>query len=370
MSEDHIKVVCRVRPANARESSSSGQARTCITIPENSNTVVLNAKPESKSFTFDYAADANVTQDNMFQLVGLPITESCLQGYNGTILCYGQTGSGKTYTIFGNALDRISSADQLEKEPLRGLVPRVLGHLWETFAASKAADETYRFNCKCSFYEIYQERVFDLLDMAGSQNPAGLSVREDAKEGVYVEGCTEEDVATIAAAHDALVKGYQNRHVAETNMNRESSRSHAVFQLSLETSTERPADGIVIKRKARFSMVDLAGSERQKDTNATGERLKEASVINKSLSTLGHVINTLADIASNGGRKHIHYRDSKLTFLLRDSLGGNSKVGAHCYSLLHRLSFLISAQLLILIDYAGCYTLTRGDLPRRDVVYA
>lgn len=234
--------------------------------------------------------------------------------------------SGKTYTIFGNALDRISDSSQLDNEPLRGLVPRVLGHLWGSFKDASMKDDKYTFQCKCSFYEIYQERVFDLLDVSTSPSAAGLSVREDAKEGVYVEGCTEEVVASIEAAHGLLVKGYQNRHVAETNMNRESSRSHAVFQLSLETSYERSEDGIVTRRKSRFSMVDLAGSERQKDTNASGERLKEASVINKSLSTLGHVINTLADVASNGGRKHIHYRDSKLTFLLRDSLGGNSKV--------------------------------------------
>lgn len=326
MSEDHIKVVCRIRPANSRESSSSGQVRQCLTIPDSSNTVVLNAKPENKSFTFDFTADADITQERMFQEVGLPITESCLQGYNGTILCYGQTGSGKTYTIFGNSIDTISDCNRLEKEPLRGLVPRVLEHLWDSFTEAQRADDKYTFECKCSFYEIYQERVFDLLDVSGSQNVAGLQVREDSKQGVYVEGCTEEAVTSTKDAHAILVKGYQNRHVAETNMNRESSRSHAVFQLSIETSTERPGDGIVVRRKARFSMVDLAGSERQKDTNASGERLKEASVINKSLSTLGHVINALADVASNGGRKHIHYRDSKLTFLLRDSLGGNSKV--------------------------------------------
>jgi kinesin family protein 15 len=260
----------------------------------------------------------------MFQQVGLPITEKCLQGYNGTVLCYGQTGSGKTYTIFGNSMDTISDSALVEKEPLRGLVPRVFEHLWESFGRSKAADDKFSYTCHCAFYEIYQERVFDLLDMSGAQTVAGLSVREDAKEGVYVEGCTEQACLSVQDAHSVLLKGYQNRHVAETNMNRESSRSHAVFQLSLETGTEN-ADGIVVRRKARFSMVDLAGSERQRDTNASGERLKEASVINKSLSTLGHVINTLADVASNGGRKHIHYRDSKLTFLLRDSLGGNSK---------------------------------------------
>lgn len=330
MSEDHIKVVCRIRPANQREGTGTGSSgvRKCLSIPEDSNTVFLNSKPESKAFPFDLAADENVTQDEIFREVGLPITRSCLEGYNGTILCYGQTGSGKTFTTFGASIDAILDDEQVERDPLRGLVPRVLEHLLDSIAETRKTKVNYSAVCKCSFYEIYQEKVFDLLDIA-SHSVAGLSVREDAKEGVYVEGCTETVVTSVKEAHRILVQGYKNRHVAETSMNRESSRSHAVFQLSIETSETRQ-DGVTVKRNARFSMVDLAGSERQKDTNATGDRLKEASVINKSLSTLGHVINTLADVSASGGRRHIHYRDSKLTFLLRDSLGGNSKVCSMC----------------------------------------
>ncbi len=158
------------------------------------------------------------------------------------------------------------------REPLRGLVPRVMEHLWSDIEQKKAdATKNFTFVCKCSFYEIYQEKIFDLLDVSGQNSSAGLSVREDSKEGVYVEGCTETPVLCIRDAHQILVKGYQNRHVAETSMNRESSRSHAVFQLSVECS-ETTADGVRTKRSARFSMVDLAGSERQKDTNATGDR--------------------------------------------------------------------------------------------------
>lgn len=183
------------------------------------------------------------------------------------------------------------------------------------------------YTCRCSFYEIYQEKVFDLLDnTSGASNCGGLSVREDSRHGVYVEGCIQEEVRSPSDASRVLAIGYRNRHVGETAMNRESSRSHAVFQLVVETSEVK--GDVRTTRSSRFSMVDLAGSERQKDTNATGDRLKEASQINKSLSALGNVINALADVSSSGNRRHIHYRDSKLTFLLRDSLGGNSKVNA------------------------------------------
>lgn len=232
----------------------------------------------------------------------------------------------KTYTIFGNSIDTIANFDEIRSEPLRGLVPRVLEHLLDSANDALNLNANSTFTCKCSFYEIFQEKVFDLLEINSLQSMGGLSVREDSKEGVYVEGCSEHAVTCVRDAHAILIQGYQNRHVAETAMNRESSRSHAVLQLSIEISETRPEDGVIVKKRSRFTMVDLAGSERQKDTNATGDRLKEASVINKSLSTLGHVINTLADIAASGGRRHIHYRDSKLTFLLRDSLGGNSKV--------------------------------------------
>ena len=218
-------------------------------------------------------------------------------------------GSGKTHTIFGDNAQEAS----------RGLVPRVLEYLWSHISVQNA---NTKFTCKCSFYEIYQERVFDLL--TSNPSSAGLNVREDSKSGVYVEGVTEEVVASPADAQRVLAMGYANRHVGETAMNRESSRSHAVFQLHIQTAEEH--EGVSTHRSARFSMVDLAGSERQKDTNATGDRLKEASQINKSLSALGNVINALADVSTNGTRRHVHYRDSKLTFLLRDSLGGNSKV--------------------------------------------
>ena len=317
---NHIKVVCRIRPANTRELN--GGLRQSVHAKESN--IVANTKPEPRSFTFDYSAGESVTQEEIFNEVGIPITKSCVEGYNGTILCYGQTGSGKTYTIFGpDTANGVEEDEESLKQ--RGLVPRVLDYIWDNLAQNEVTVAgTKTFSCRCSFYEIYQERVYDLLDSAGASNERGLSVREDAKHGVYVEGCTEEQVSSPMDAKRVLALGYRNRHVGATSMNRESSRSHAVFQLVIDTTMEK--QGVRTLKTARFSMIDLAGSERQKDTNASGERLKEASQINKSLSALGNVINALAAVSTSGGRKHIHYRDSKLTFLLRDSLGGNSKV--------------------------------------------
>ena len=318
---NHIKVVCRIRPANTKERN--GGLRQSVVVKETS--VIANTKPEPKAFTFDYAAGEDVSQEEIFEKVGVPITKSCVEGYNGTILCYGQTGSGKTHTIFGP--DHVSTIDIKDDEEMkqRGLVPRVLDYLWDHLAQGESTSGgTKSFTCRCSFYEIYQERVYDLLDSSSNCNDRGLSVREDSKLGVYVEGCTEEQVNSPSDAKRVLTIGYRNRHVGATNMNRESSRSHAVFQLIIDTTVVK--ENVRTLKSSRFNMIDLAGSERQKDTNATGERLKEASQINKSLSALGNVINALAAVSHSGGRKHIHYRDSKLTFLLRDSLGGNSKV--------------------------------------------
>jgi kinesin family protein 15 len=259
-------------------------------------------------------ADEQVSQEEMFQLVGMPITQTCLEGFNGTIICYGQTGSGKSYTTFGTT---DGSPDG------QGLVPRVLDYLWRTIGDDSKAT---RYTCKCSFYEIYQERVFDLLDLSST---GSLDVREDVKKGVFVEGITEELVSSAEDVARVLESGNKNRHIGETAMNRESSRSHAVFTLIIDAHDDQ-ADGLHCHRQSRFSMVDLAGSERQRDTSASGERLKEAGVINKSLSALGNVIKSLAErskvVDGLVKTQHIHYRDSKLTFLLRDSIGGNSKV--------------------------------------------
>lgn len=316
MMEDHIKVVCRVRPLNSK--SLSQQRSQAVTVHDN-NTIVVNSKPAPQTFSFDFIANELITQEEMFETIGLPIIKTCMEGYNATILCYGQTNSGKSHTIFGNS-DTVTISNTNNE---RGLVPRVLEYLWQhisTFSIKKTS-----FNVHCSFYEIYQERVYDLLDGKSNND---LQIREDTKLGVFVDGITEELVSSPEDASRILAFGYTNRHVGATTMNRESSRSHAVFLLTLKVIEEQD-NGTQICRRSRFSLVDLAGSERQRDTNASGEQLKEASQINKSLSALGNVINSLCldrNSTTNGTRpRHVQYRDSKLTFLLRDSIGGNSK---------------------------------------------
>jgi len=321
--EDNIKVVVRTRPLNKREIAAN--CSNLVTCSEADKSVHLHCKPESKHFTFDHVAGEDSTQEGVFQHVGVPLTESCLQGFNGTIIAYGQTGSGKTHTLFGSSGNDTSSE--------RGLVPRVFEYLWQKMSTAElsVAADAPSYSCKCSFYEIYNERVFDLLAEGGtgagggsSHGPAGLSIREDQKKGVYVDGITEAAVSSPADASRVLKLGYRNRHVGCTAMNRDSSRSHAVFLLTVAVNSIN-SSGLLVTNSATFSLVDLAGSERQKATQAEGVRLKEASKINQSLSTLGSVIHALSVAVGNSKATFVRYRDSALTFLLRDSLGGNSK---------------------------------------------
>ncbi|CAM9124990.1 unnamed protein product, partial [Hapterophycus canaliculatus] len=327
--DNRIKVVCRVRPPVSRETHGSKTlANRCVAVADDKCTVTLNSKPQEKNFTFDYAAGEESTQEELFEEVGKPVTEACLEGYNGTIFCYGQqTGSGKTFTTFGPGavMENHLNPSDPKSYALRGLVPRVLEYLYANIARQvDIGGGKVSYSCKCSFYEIFNEKVFDLVDESNRDNPMGLTVREDTRKGVYVEGLMEEKVDGVESACEILHRGFRNRHVGETAMNRESSRSHAVFTLVIQATEVVEEEGLTRSRVARFNLVDLAGSERQKDTQASGERLKEASNINKSLSTLGQVINALVE-KSAGRFRHVHYRDSKLTFLLRDSLGGNSK---------------------------------------------
>lgn len=280
--------------------------KSCLTVDK--NTITLDTKADAKPFCFDYVASDKATQEDIFEKAGRPFADACLQGYNATVFAYGQTGAGKTYTIQG------PSQDQHEDSKLRGLMPRVLEYVFERARLKKDVE----FMAKYSYLEIYNEVIIDLLD-AQSEN---LNLREDIKKGVYVENLIEEIAESVEDVMEGMRRGKGNRHVGATTVNKESSRSHSVFTLTIESKSKR--DGVLNVLSSRFHIIDLAGSERQKVTDAVGERLKEAGMINKSLSALGNVINSLVDI-SQGKSRHVHYRDSKLTFLLKDSLGGNSK---------------------------------------------
>uniref|UniRef100_A0A0E0I4M3 Kinesin motor domain-containing protein n=1 Tax=Oryza nivara TaxID=4536 RepID=A0A0E0I4M3_ORYNI len=301
----NVQVLIRIRPINAAESTANGQRR-CL-VQDSSKTLSWTGHPDTM-FTFDHVACETISQEKLFGVVGLPMVENCMSGYNGCLFAYGQTGSGKTYTMMGE-LSKLDN--ELSKDS--GLTPRIFEYL---FARIKEEEERRRedklkYICKCSFLEIYNEQITDLLEPSSTN----LQIREDIKKGVYVENLMECYVSSVK-------DGVANRKMAATNMNSESSRSHSVFTCVIESRWER--DSMTHLRFGRLNLVDLAGSERQKSSGAEGERLKEAANINRSLSTLGLVIMTLVDVA-NGKNRHVPYRDSRLTFLLQDSLGGNSK---------------------------------------------
>ncbi|XP_065855642.1 LOW QUALITY PROTEIN: kinesin-like protein KIN-12D [Euphorbia lathyris] len=311
---DHnVQVVIRVRPLNSMEKSTNGYNR-CLKQESDQSITWIGQQPETR-FTFDHVACETIDQEMLFRVACLPMVENCLSGYNSCMFAYGQTGSGKTYTMLGEINDL-----EVKPSPHRGMTPRIFEFLFARIQAEEESrrDERLKYNCKCSFLEIYNEQITDLLDPSSTN----LLLREDAKQGVYVENLSEFEVHTVSDIVKLLTQGSLNRKVAATNMNRESSRSHSVFTCVIESRWEK--DSTTNLRFARLNLVDLAGSERQKSSGAEGDRLKEAANINKSLSTLGHVIMILVDVA-NGRTRHIPYRDSRLTFLLQDSLGGNSK---------------------------------------------
>eukprot|EP00887_Chlorella_sp_A99_P003515 scaffold7.g3515.t1 len=287
---DNIKVVVRVRPKNEREGSLGGAV--CVQ-PLSRSTLRIASHPEPHTFAFDHVADERASQDSMFRVAGQPIMENCLAGYNSCIFAYGQTGSGKTHTMLGADGQACDPTDEN-----RGLIQRVFEHLFARIQGRQAADGGARYSLRCSFLEIYNECITDLLTDAPASGSAGLAVREDLRRGVYVEGLREVEVASVDEVVALLQAGAAHRRVAETEMNEMSSRSHSVFTATLEC---RFSDefGSQHLRFSRLHLVDLAGSERQKSSGAAGERLREASSINK--------------------------RDSRLTFLLQDSLGGNAK---------------------------------------------
>ncbi|KAL9674626.1 hypothetical protein QQ045_030898 [Rhodiola kirilowii] len=310
---DHnVQVLIRIRPISQLESVSQGHGR-CLK-QESAQSLVWLGHPETR-FTFDHVACETISQEKLFKVAGLPMVENCMSGYNSCMFAYGQTGSGKTYTMMGD----IQEMDGKLNEDC-GITPRIFEYLFSkiTMEETKRKDEKLKYCCKCSFLEIYNEQITDLLEPSS----INLQIREDLKKGVYVENLKEHTVTTVADVIKLLVQGATNRKVASTHMNSESSRSHSVFTCTIESHWEK--NSMTHMRFGRLNLVDLAGSERQKTSGTEGDRLKEAANINKSLSTLGLVIMSVVDMAQ-GKQRHVPYRDSRLTFLLQDSLGGNSK---------------------------------------------
>ncbi|KAJ1901006.1 Kinesin-like protein kif15 [Kickxella alabastrina] len=310
---DNIQVFMRIRPLSEDEFRRDRTTESAVRMLSE-NTVSIPSQ-RTENFTFDFVGNEDCTQQDVFEAVGKRAVEQCMQGYNGTIFAYGQTGSGKTFTMQG-ARDEFTGPD----DELRGLIPRCFEYLFARIAEEEArSGGRVKYLCKASYIEIYNETIYDLLDPMMRT----CAIREDIKKGIFIDNVSEETVQDPNEAYNIFMRGAHSRHVSATSMNRESSRSHSVLMLVIQSLTQTEDTGLTEIRESTFNLVDLAGSERQKLANTSGLRLKEAANINKSLSTLGNVINSLVDIG-NGKSRHVNYRDSKLTFLLRDSLGGNS----------------------------------------------
>uniref|UniRef100_A0A8C9ASX9 Kinesin-like protein n=1 Tax=Prolemur simus TaxID=1328070 RepID=A0A8C9ASX9_PROSS len=303
---DNVKVVVRCRPLNEREKSMC--YRQAVSVDEMRGTITVHKIDSSneppKTFTFDTVFGPESKQLDVYNLTARPIIDSVLEGYNGTIFAYGQTGTGKTFTMEG-----VRAVPEL-----RGIIPNSFAHIFGHIA--KAEGDT-RFLVRVSYLEIYNEEVRDLL---GKDQTQRLEVKERPDVGVYIKDLSAYVVNNADDMDRIMTLGHKNRSVGATNMNEHSSRSHAIFTITIECS-EKGVDGNMHVRMGKLHLVDLAGSERQAKTGATGQRLKEATKINLSLSTLGNVISALVD----GKSTHVPYRNSKLTRLLQDSLGGNSK---------------------------------------------
>jgi len=255
-------------------------------------------------FAFDCVMRPETEQREVYDRTARPLLHKVLEGYNGCLFAYGQTGSGKTFTMQGSS----------EK---KGIIPTLCTEL---FGEIKECAEKRNITVVCSVLEIYNEKVRDL----SVDSSDDLSIREDSAEGgkgIHVEGLTEVQVRSCEEVLDCIAKAQQRRAVGKTNMNEHSSRSHSVVTLRIGAYDCDDVDGATLT-VSKLHLIDLAGSERQKATGATGDRLKEGAQINLSLSALGNVINALTERTSGG--RHIPYRDSKLTRMLQDSLGGNS----------------------------------------------
>jgi Kinesin motor domain len=336
-NSDRVRVAVRCRSPLASESVGN-PAVHCI--DDESISVQTALGRPTRDFKFDFVSDNTCTQEMMFEQAGRPVVECAMSGFNGTIFAYGQTGSGKTYTMTGPTA--ATCKDAVDE---RGVVPRACEAIFEHVAAYTSAEVTFKVSA--SYLEIYNEKIRDLLvDQKQQQREQrermertsassvklpvrvmcnkGIYLRETASGEILVEGGRLWiDVTNERECIKAMLKGSASRTVGKTAMNCESSRSHAIFTIAItQTST------VTMKQRvSQLHLVDLAGSERQKSTQATGERLKESNEINKSLTSLGNVIQALVDVATMKGNsnRHIPYRDSKLTFLLKDALGGNSK---------------------------------------------
>ncbi|XP_072851918.2 kinesin-like protein KIF1A isoform X47 [Pogona vitticeps] len=324
MAGASVKVAVRVRPFNSREMSKDSK---CIIQMSGSTTTIINPKQPKetpKSFSFDYSYWSHTTpedinyasQKQVYRDIGEEMLQHAFEGYNVCIFAYGQTGAGKSYTMMGR-----------QEKDQQGIIPQLCEDLFSRI--NDTTNDNMSYSVEVSYMEIYCERVRDLLN---PKNKGNLRVREHPLLGPYVEDLSKLAVTSYNDIQDLMDSGNKARTVAATNMNETSSRSHAVFNIIFTQKRHDAETDITTEKVSKISLVDLAGSERADSTGAKGTRLKEGANINKSLTTLGKVISALAEMDSgpNKNKKKkktdfIPYRDSVLTWLLRENLGGNSR---------------------------------------------
>ena len=324
---EYLKVMVRIRPPLPREIEFGIPFRSISEVSSDNKMIIIYeylgtstnelfrqhefiqnpSMFQQHRFTFDYIFDQDSTQLEIYQKAVKPSVQSLFDGYNSTILAYGQTGTGKTYTMEGFTL--------VPFDDKRGVVPRVIEDIFSYINNTKEKNKEIKFSIRTSYLQIYNEYISDLL-IPQNKN---LNIREDKKKGIFVDGLSEWIVNNSNEIYTLLGKGSENRAIASTTMNEISSRSHAIFIIILEQNTLEYDNNI--RKISKLNLVDLAGSERTRITGAKGKQLEESKKINKSLSALGNVINALTEL--KGNINHIPYRDSKLTRLLEDSLGGN-----------------------------------------------
>uniref|UniRef100_A0A8C3XLM7 plus-end-directed kinesin ATPase n=1 Tax=Chelydra serpentina TaxID=8475 RepID=A0A8C3XLM7_CHESE len=318
MSGASVKVAVRVRPFNSRETSKDSK---CIIQMQGNSTSIINPKnPKEapKSFSFDYSYWSHTSpedpcfasQNRVYNDIGKEMLLHAFEGYNVCIFAYGQTGAGKSYTMMGK-----------QEESQAGIIPQLCEELFEQI--NDNSNEEISYSVEVSYMEIYCERVRDLLN---PKNKGNLRVREHPLLGPYVEDLSKLAVTSYTDIADLMDAGNKARTVAATNMNETSSRSHAVFTIVFTQKRHDTETDLCTEKVSKISLVDLAGSERADSTGAKGTRLKEGANINKSLTTLGKVISALAEVSKKKKKTDfIPYRDSVLTWLLRENLGGNSR---------------------------------------------
>ena len=307
-TSENIKVCLRIRPMNLQEKGRNDM--NCIE-PVGINQLIFTNKNMRRSYTYNLVFGPETTQEDIFYNCSInKLIDSALDGYSVTIFAYGQTGSGKTYTIMGR--DDSINEKILSNDKYSGIMPKSINYIWNTVGSRQE-----KYYIKVSFLEIYNEQINDLLNI-GNIN---LQIRWDQRQGFFVEGLLVIECKKPEDIVEVILQGTKNRKKGSHELNKDSSRSHSI--LTVYVISEFHSQGQNFKKYGKISFVDLAGSERLKETHSSGGMIKETGNINKSLFVLGKVISSLTDKKNNN--QHIPYRDSKLTMLLMDSIGGTSK---------------------------------------------